>query len=176
MRVIAFWCCAFFLAGILSAEEVESKKEKESKTVSVWLFVTVDCPIANRYVPEINRIYKAYSSRGVEFTLVYPDETLTRERIEKHREEFGLLPPGLLDAKRLRVKKSGATITPEAVVFDRNEKIVYRGRIDDQFTDFGERRSQPTERNLRLALDAVLAGREVDVKETKAIGCLIEDL
>ena len=170
----AFAFAIAWIGSIAGADEKE--KAKPDPRISVLLFVITDCPIANRYAPEINRIYEKYSVQGVKFTLVYTDSSLTEKEIAAHRKDYSLKPEGVLDAKHVLVKKAGAKITPEAVVFDKNGKIVYRGRIDDQFTDFGDRRSEPKERNLRLALDAVLAGKEVAVKETTAIGCLIEDL
>ena len=69
-----------------------------------------------------------------------------------------------------------ARVTPEAVVIDSQGNVVYRGRIDDRFVDFGKTRQSPTREDLSLALDAVLAGRAVDVPTTKAIGCFIADL
>src|SRR5262245_50952697 len=50
----------------------------------VLLFVRSDCPISNRYAPEIQRLYQRYSSRGFEFRLVYPEPGLTRSAMEKH--------------------------------------------------------------------------------------------
>ncbi|MDF1811931.1 MAG: redoxin domain-containing protein [Verrucomicrobiales bacterium] len=141
---------------------------------SVYLFVIPDCPIVNRYAPEINRIYEDYSGKGVKITLVYAEPSLTSADIEKHRKEYSLKPPGVLDPGWKITRRSGATITPEAVVYDAGEKIVYRGRIDDWFTDFGDSRREASEKNLRLALDAVLAGKEVEIKEAEAVGCYIE--
>lgn len=163
--MLAFWAL-FCSCGI---------SEESEKKISVLLFVITDCPIANRYVPEINRIFDEYSAKGVEFTLVYTDPTTDEAGIAKHRKEYRLKPEGVRDADHAIVKKAGAKITPEAVVYNSKGEMVYRGRIDDQYTSFGDRRKAPTERNLRLALDATLAGKEVAVKETEAIGCLIED-
>lgn len=159
--------------GICAA--VSSPADEAPETgVSVQLFVIPDCPIVNRYVPEINRIYDHYVEKGVQFTLVYTEPSLSKDDIALHRKEYSLKPKGILDAERKLVKLAGATITPEAAVYNSSGEIVYLGRIDDWFTDWGDRRLQPSERNLRLALDAVLAGEDVKIKSAPAIGCFIE--
>jgi hypothetical protein len=53
--------------------------------------------------------------------------------------------------------------------------VLYRGRIDDRVADFGKRRVEPTRRDLRLALDAILAGKPVQARLTKAVGCYIPE-
>lgn len=150
------------------------KADETITPASVFLFVIPDCPIVNRYAPEINRIYDTYSKEGVELTLVYTEPSLTRKDIENHRTEYSLKPEGILDPDFELVKMTGATITPEAAVYNAERELVYLGRIDDWFTDFGDKRREPTERNLRLALDAVLAGEKVQISRARAIGCFIE--
>ena len=67
-------------------------------------------------------------------------------------------------------------MTPEAVVFDRDDQLVYRGRIDDRYVDFGQARPEPTQRDLETAIDAVLDGLPVAHQVTEAVGCPIADL
>ena len=69
-----------------------------------------------------------------------------------------------------------ARVTPEAVVIDEAGMVAYRGRIDDRFVDFGTSRQQPTQHDLAMAIEAVLAGRSVEVPVTSAVGCFIGDL
>ena len=54
-------------------------------------------------------------------------------------------------------------------------RLLYRGRIDDRVADFGKRRVEPTRRDLRLALDDILAGKPVQTRLTKAVGCYIPE-
>ena len=55
-------------------------------------------------------------------------------------------------------------------------ELVYRGRIDDRYVDFGNTRARATQHDLRQALDAVLSGEPVANPRTKAVGCFIADL
>ena len=143
-------------------------------SIKVLLFVIPDCPIVNKYIPEINRLHDHYTEKGVEFTLVYSGSYVKAAMIENHRKTYAIKPKGILDSDFEIAKQSGATITPEAIVYNRTGEKVYAGRIDDLFTDYGDRRRVATERNLKLALDEILASKAVSVQKTKAIGCLIE--
>src|SRR5262249_10826420 len=80
----------------------------------VLLFTRTDCPISNRYAPEIERLYRKYSPQGVEFRLVYPERDLSKEAMEGHRREFGFPMPGLLDPEHVYVARGHARTTPEA--------------------------------------------------------------
>ena len=61
-------------------------------------------------------------------------------------------------------------------VLSADQKLLYRGRIDDRYIEFGKDRPQPTVRDLERTLDAIVAGQPIPVAETKAIGCYISDL
>jgi acyl-coenzyme A synthetase/AMP-(fatty) acid ligase len=71
------------------------------------------------------------------------------------------------------VRHTGAKTTPEAAVLAPDGRVAYVGRIDDLFVAYGKRRHAPTTRELRDALDAVLAGREVAVARAPGVGCEI---
>lgn len=143
----------------------------------ILFFVTNDCPISNSYAPEIQRLCGAYTSRGVSCTLVYSDLTLDDAAIRKHHADFGYPAtiPAVRDAGHKIAKATGATITPEAVIVDRNGKVLYRGRIDNFWVALGKPRREATEHDLRQVLDQVLAGKPVTNPETKPIGCYIPD-
>lgn len=141
---------------------------------TVVVFITNDCPIANAYAPEINRIVGEYSPRGVAFYLVHVDRGLAPSEAQTHAKEYGYTCPVLLDPEHELVKAIGATVTPEAAIIDQERRLAYRGRIDDRYTDFGKRRAEPSERTLRTALDSVLAGQPVRQPRTRSIGCYID--
>lgn len=166
-----------FFSLLFSAVSLMKGVGGEPKSLaSVMIFIATDCPIANSYAPEINRIYQDYSEKGIAIQLVYPDTELQEEDLVKHVAEYRLKLPTTIDRDHTLVKRAGVSITPEVAVFDAGGKVVYRGRIDNLYADYGERRREVTERYLRDALDAMLRGEIPSVKETPAIGCLIERL
>jgi thiol-disulfide isomerase/thioredoxin len=140
---------------------------------TVLIFVTPDCPIANRYAPELARICRQYQKQNVIFHFIYVDPATTDAQARKHSKDFGFSGIILRDTRHALVKMTGATVTPEAVVLLPNGKRVYRGRIDNRIVTFGRQRVQPTSLDLRNALDAVIRNKPVPVAKTEAIGCFI---
>ena len=159
----------------ISGSKISPLVGKDRKA-TVFFFITHDCPISNSYAPEIERIYKSYSSKKIAFFLVYVDPTLSAKEARKHHSEFAYTCPALLDPKHELVKLTSATVTPEAVAFSADGKLLYRGRIDDRAADFGKVRAHPNQRDLRVALENISAGKKVARPITKPVGCFIADL
>ncbi len=145
----------------------------------VLVFVRADCPIANRYAPEIRRLHAEFAARGVGFWLVYPDRDESAEAIRGHLRAFELPARAVRDPGHLLVKRAGARITPEAAVFvpgSGGPRLVYHGRIDDRYPELGRMRPAPTTRDLEDVLEAVLAGRPVPRDAAPAVGCFLADV
>ena len=147
---------------------------------NVIFSVATDCPISNGYAPEIQRVCRDYAGRGVTCTLMYEDvaaslATLSAQ-VRTHLREYAYgAMPAAIDGARTIATQAKATITPQAVVVDRRGQVRYRGRIDNFYAALGKPRQQVTERDLRNALDDLLAGRQVTKPETQALGCHIAD-
>jgi hypothetical protein len=150
--------------------------QNTGQVATVFFFITHDCPISNGYGPEINRIVSEYSPRRVAFSVVYVDPELPPTEARKHTQEFGFKCPALLDRKHKLVKVAQATITPEAAILTPAGKLLYHGRIDDLFADYGKRRERATRRDLREALEAVLNQRPVPNPVSQAVGCHIPEI
>ena len=144
--------------------------------MTVLIFISADCPISNRYAPEITRLHDEFAARGVRFRLVYPNPLDTAAAIRAHLKEYGYPDIAEPDRDHVLVRKAGVTITPEAAVFDSHGRLVYRGRIDDRFVELGRERPAATRRDLREALTALLAGRQIKPARTQAVGCFIADM
>lgn len=145
----------------------------DGQKAMLFFFILSDCPIANAYAPEIKRICAEYTPKKVDCYLVYADADLEAAAARKHVREFGYTCTALLDGNQALVKRTGATMTPEAAVLSPDGKVLYRGRIDDLYTDYGKRRIKPSQRDLRNALDAIVLGKPVPKATTKVIGCFI---
>ena len=158
----------------LNGRQIDPLQATDAKAI-VFLFTRTDCPISNRYAPEVGRLDEKFSPRGVKFYLVYPNPDATAESIRKHLDEYGYKCAALRDSDHALVQRTAATVTPEAAVFDDQGKMVYRGRIDDRAPKFGVLR-EPSTHDLEDALEETLAGRPVEVATTRAVGCYISDL
>jgi len=143
--------------------------------VVVFIFVRTDCPISNRYAPTIQQLGTQHREDAT-FFLVYPDKKETPEVIRKHDREFGYTFAALRDPQHILVRQSQAQITPEAAVFDASRRLVYHGRIDNLYEDFGHARKSPTTHELADAIEAAIAGKPLSANATPAVGCYISDL
>jgi hypothetical protein len=162
----------------LDGTVVDPLRASAGKVVAL-IFVRVDCPISNRYSPTIEGIARRTDlehAGRVAFWLVYPDRSESAEKIRKHEREFGYDLPALRDVRRSLVAESHAQTTPEAAVFDANRKLVYHGRIDNLYEDFGRARPGATTHELEDAIRAALDGKTVANASVPSVGCYISDL
>ncbi len=140
--------------------------------VTVLVFVSTDCPVSNRTVPELERVRARFEPQGVAFWLVYPTREESPAAITAHLHDYGLTSPAIRDPRHSLVARAHVTVTPESAVF-RGAALAYHGRIDDRQIDLGDSRPEVTRHDLSLALEAVLAGRPAPEAPGAAIGCAI---
>jgi hypothetical protein len=147
----------------------------EAAKIRVLIFARTDCPITNRYAPEIDRIANEFAGQSVRFWIVYPDASETPAKIAAHMSEYHLPGHGISDPKLELRKRAEARISPQAAVFS-GAKLVYSGRIDDRYVAFGKSRAEPEVHDLENAIKAALRGQAIAQPRTKAIGCYLDDL
>ena len=143
--------------------------EKADKLV-VLMFVATECPYSNAYNDRMRDMAAAYAAKGVQFVGINSNSTESLADAVAHAKKHGhtftiLKDPGnkvadLYDARR----------TPEVFVVDKDGKLVYHGRIDENYEDA----AKVTSPDLKNAIDALLAGQPVAKAETKAFGCTIK--
>lgn len=138
----------------------------------VLVFWDTECPICQQTTGRIQTMANLYGSR-VQFTAVYPTETVTPAEVNAFEREYKVSLPHLLDPAHKLVKQYNVTTTPEVLLLSAQNRILYRGSIDDQFYRLGRSRPQPTVFYLKNALEAVLANKPVPLKQTTPTGCLI---
>ena len=158
----------------LDGQPVDPFRPSTGKPV-VLLFIRTDCPISNRYAPTIRKLHEKFRGKA-DFWLVYSGAGESASRIRTHDEQFHFAIPALRDVHRDLVKRSQATVTPEAAVFDSAGKLVYHGRIDDWYEDFGRSRAAPTTQELDNAIRNTLDGKPTVPDHANAVGCYISDL
>jgi len=144
--------------------------------VVVLVFAASDCPISNRYVPEITRLNHEFESRGVKFWWVFPNPSDTAQVVAQHDRAFSIAESTILDRQQNLVRWSQATTTPEAVVFQSESgalREVYRGRIDDRYISLGQERPAPQHHDLENAIAAALASKSIPEPDGPPVGCSI---
>lgn len=146
----------------------------QTDRLTVYVFTTTDCPIANRYAPEIQRLAAKYQ-QFAHFVLVYPVAADTQELINEHQKKYAYVLDSVRDTDQKLVKLTGVTVSPEVAVM-KGTQLLYRGRIDDRYIELGKERPTPTRHDLDAALELITTGRPVAVKQTRAVGCILSDL
>jgi peroxiredoxin len=143
---------------------------EKADSLVVLVFISTQCPYSNAYNDRMRDMAAAYAGKGVQFVGINSNVAETVQDVADHARKHGhtftiVKDPGnkvadLYDAKR----------TPEVFVVDKDGKLRYHGRIDDN-SDDAAKVSSP---DLKNALDALLAGQPVVKAETKAFGCTIK--
>ena len=104
-------------------------EEWRAKKAVVLFFTMTDCPLANGYVPEMNRMRAAYDPRGVAFYAVQVDNTVSDADVKKYAQEYGYTFPMLNDPRLTLARLTGAKVTPEvAVLVGQRRGFVPRAR------------------------------------------------
>ena len=154
----------FTLAG---ANPVTFSAAKGS--INVVTFISVQCPVSNAYNDRMKALYRDYASRDVKFFFVNSNVTEAPSEVEEHARSHGFAFSVYKDRDNVIADKFGAEVTPDVFVLDAAGTVVYHGQIDDARNPANIKRQ-----SLRAVLDALLAGKPVQVTETKAFGCTIK--
>jgi peroxiredoxin len=173
-------------ASVLSAQEFKlgskvtdfSVQDLDGKSISfaslhgpitVVTFVSVQCPVSNGYNQRMNALFKDYAPKDVKFIFVNANRTESANDVRNHAKSVGFVFPVYKDAGNVVADRFDAQVTPESYVIDSSGIIRYHGSIDDS-----QNEARIRTRGLRLALDALLSGKPVEITETKAFGCVIK--
>ena len=150
----------------------------------VVVFTCNHCPTAQNYEDRLIRMAGDYQPKGVAFVAISPNDPASVrldelgytdlgdsfEDMKIRAAHKGYNFPYLFEGDRTGIARAyGPTATPHVYVFDAARKLRYAGRIDNS-----ERIEYASEFDLKIAIDALLAGRPVPVETTKAFGCSIK--
>jgi len=150
----------------------------------VVVFTCAHCPTAQAYEERLKKLTADYREKGAAVVAISPNDPRAVRLDELGYSDLGdSLPemvirardgafnfPFLYDGDAQAVSRAyGPLVTPHAFIFDAARKLRYVGRIDD-----AEREANLKRQDLRLALDAVLAGQQPEVAQTKVFGCSVK--
>ncbi|MFN3168582.1 MAG: thioredoxin family protein [Phycisphaeraceae bacterium] len=148
------------------------------------MFICNHCPYVKHVAPELARIGQDYKDRvgivAVQSNDVeqYPDDSPAKMKQEK--AERGYPFPYVYDADQSVAKAYSAACTPDFFLFDADHKLAYRGQLDPTRPhriasgQYDDRHGAADGRDLRAALDQVLAGEDVTVEQVPSMGCNIK--
>lgn len=134
----------------------------------IFVFLSAECPVAQRYAMRLKRMHKEFSDRNVTIVGVYSNENDSVQDVQEYLKKAEYQFPIVKDTDGSLARHLGATMTPQAHLIDTSGVLRYRGPIDDN------RYITRVKHNyLKDAIIAVLSGKEVKIKETPAFGCTI---
>lgn len=139
----------------------------------VVITLSVDCPLSNKVLPEIQRLETRFGPAGFRFVHLYPNTDETDDAVLEHRRDFSLVAAAARDPEGEWTRRFELSVTPQALVVTPDGGLIYRGRIHDQFLSLGTGRPAPTRHDLEDALAEFLDSGKATGKTTKAIGCRI---
>jgi peroxiredoxin len=164
----------FSLPDVVSGRTMTLESFAGSKALLV-MFICRHCPFVVHVQSELARVGRDYAARGVGVIAIsandaetYPDDA--PERLREQADEQGFTFPYCYDETQAVAKAYRAVCTPDFFLFDENRRLVYRGQLDATRPGKGT----PDGRDLRAALDAVLAGRPVSPDQRPSVGCGIK--
>ena len=140
------------------------------------MFICNHCPFVKHVREELARIGRDYGARKVSITAINSNDITTHPgdspaKMKQETETWGYTFPYVFDADQSIAKAYRAACTPDFFLFDKDKTLVYRGQLDDSRPG----NSAPVNgKDLRAALDAVLAGEPVSDGQVPSIGCSIK--
>lgn len=164
----------FALPDVVTGKTVRLKDFAAGKPLLV-MFICRHCPYVVHVREELARIGKDYSGKGVEIIAIssndvenYPDDA--PDKLKAMAVECGFVFPFCYDESQGVAKAYSAACTPDFFLFDAGHRLVYRGQLDDSRPGKGVANG----RDLRAALDAVIAGKPVSRDQKPSVGCNIK--
>jgi thiol-disulfide isomerase/thioredoxin len=165
----------FSLIDSVTGSRVTDQDFKGHEAVLV-MFICNHCPFVKHVVEELGRLGRDYIQRGVGIVAInsndvrnYPQDG--PEHMKALAEREGWEFPYLLDSTQQVARDYRAACTPDFYLFDGKRVLVYRGQLDDSRPGTGR---PVTGRDLRAALDAVLADEAVSNCQDPSVGCNIK--
>jgi peroxiredoxin len=147
--------------------------EFEGKKAVAVIFIATRCPYSNAFNHVMASLGHEYESRGVAFIAINANKTEPVTEVAEHVRAHGLEFLVLKDEGNQIADRLGASVTPEVFLLDSTWTLRYHGALGNSH----QPTTNPDKTNgdeVRAALDNVLAGKPVEVTETKAFGCTIK--
>ena len=165
---------AFSLLDVASGRTVSLDTFGDAKALLV-MFICRHCPFVVHVQEELSRLGRDYQPKGVGIVAIsandasaYPDDG--PDRLKAMAAEQGFVFPFCYDETQAVARAYQAVCTPDFFLFDSSRRLVYRGQLDDTRPNRGTANG----RDLRAAIEAVLAGRAVNPDQRPSVGCGIK--
>ena len=144
----------------------------KAKEYTVLMFIAPDCPLCMTLSTPFSELSEKYTD--IQFLAIYSGKHYEPMEINMFATETKLKPRIFRDYDYEVAHQLGASVTPEFFFIDSSATILYQGMMDDRILALGSYKQQWDEYYLVEAIEATLAGKEVVLKKTEPIGCVLE--
>ena len=163
----------FSLLGI--DDKYHTAKEYDNEKVLIIIFICNHCPYVKAVMGRLVEIQKKYRDKEVQLIGINPNDEITYpedsfENMKLFAKEYNMNFPYLRDETQKIAKEYDAACTPDIYVYDKDRKLKYHGRIDDNWKD----ENLVTQKELEKAIDILLAGKNIEFKQIPSLGCSIK--
>jgi len=141
-------------------------------SLSLFVFLSPECPLCQNYTTVLNKLEKQYAGK-VKFYGIIPGKAYNADVVRSFREKYKIAFPLFLDASFRLSRYLQASVTPETILLNDRNELVYKGAIDNWLKDLGKMQARTTAHYLQDAIDRY--PHQNNPKRTKAVGCLIND-
>ncbi len=152
----------------------QTKIDRTTAKPRLFIFLSPDCPICRGYSPELNRIVSLYRN-SADIYGIFPGKTFSGGAIDSFARKFHVGYRLLQDKKLGLSRYLQATVTPEVILLNEKNELIYKGAIDDGVVSLGKQSARVKNHYLADALAALSAGAPAREKRTRAVGCILND-
>jgi peroxiredoxin len=147
---------------------VQTLQRLKGRNGTVVIFLSAQCPVVKAYKDRINQIAAESGAKGINFIGINSNATESLKWVKSNTSKFDYRFPILIDKNNKLADSLDARTAPEVFFIDRDNTLLYRGAIDNDYTG-----RNVTESLLTSAYDASLAGRSIEKTTAPPFGCSI---
>lgn len=163
-----------FRVANFNLQQVQDDQVKTNNRSSLFVFLSPECPLCKGYMKLFDSIYIQYKEH-VNIYGVFPGKAYSSSDIQSFASEYNVHIPLYIDSSMSLTHYLNAAVTPEAVLLNDKNELVYKGAIDNLLEGLGKRKIKATAFYLQDALEQSLNNKTVVIKSTKAVGCKINE-
>ena len=145
-----------------------------SGELRLFVFLSLECPLCKSYTGVLNQLKMQYSGR-LQIAGVIPGRTYSQEEVDSFARKYKITYPLYIDQSLDLSHYLQASVTPQAILLDKDSRLVYKGAIDNWYKALGKPGAHVTEHYLQDAIEAGLHYRQPLIKRTNTVGCQIND-
>lgn len=138
------------------------------------VFISPDCSLCKNYIPYLKRLSNKYN-KIIEFCYVFSGKTYDLKIANLFFKEYNLSDNQILDTAFFLSKQYSVSVTPEVVLIDKDNQVIYQGAIDNALEKLGRKRVVVTALYLEDAISQFVEYKQIMIRKTEAKGCFLND-